>query len=208
MCAAQPIVHVIDDDPALRHSLTWLIGSIGLQVLTYPDPHVFLDRYDPASPGCIVVDLRMPGMSGLDLQETLRARHSALPLIFISGHGEISAAVRAMRNGAVDFLEKPFSDQVLLDRIQQAIELNERLRRAAEADTAILARYRGLTERERQVFDMVVSGASNKRIAQRLDIATKTVETHRARVMLKMQAQSVAELVSLHLHVESHQGKP
>lgn len=197
----QAVVYVVDDDSAIRESLRWLIESVALQVETYASARAFLDGYHGGGPGCLVLDVRMPGMSGLDLQERLVVEDICLPILVITGHGDVSMAVRSMKSGAVDFVEKPYSDQMLLDRIQQAIEMHRRElgRRAIKSD--IRDRMGLLSPREQDVMNKVVTGRSNKAIAADLGLSPKTVEVHRARVMEKMQAESLPELVRLQLAV-------
>ncbi len=193
----EPVVFVVDDDPAIRESLRWLIESVSIQVETFDSARAFLDRYEPGQLGCLVLDVRMPGMGGLDLQEKLLADGVSLSVIIITGHGDVSTAVRAMKAGAIDFIQKPFSDQALLDRIQQAIEAHrDRLRRKAIRDE-INERVGRLSPRERDVMSQVVVGKSNKAVAADLGLSPKTVEVHRARAMEKMQANSLPELVRL-----------
>ena len=194
---AEPTVFVVDDDQAVRESLRWLVESVGLAVRTHGSAQAFLDEYDPQHPGCLVLDVRMPGASGIELQEDLRDMGSEIPIIFITGHADVATAVRAMKAGAVDFIEKPFSDQLLLDHIHRSIE-QDRERRAERARALdIMGRRESLTPRQRRVMDLVVGGSLNRMIAQELGIGVKTVEAHRAKVMEKMKARSVAELVKL-----------
>lgn len=192
-------VFVVDDDAAVCDSLRFLIESVGLPVRTFSSADEFLAAYTPDQPGCLVLDLRMPGMSGLELQEQLARQKCALPVIIITAHGDVPTAVRAMHAGAVDFMSKPFSDQNLLDRIHQALTKDAQARRGQAVRAGIAARVALLTPREREVMDLVVSGMPNKGIAAQLELSAKTVETHRARVMDKMQARSVAELVHMAL---------
>lgn len=194
-----PVVFVVDDDPAMRDSLRWLIESTGLQVETFADAQTFLARIRPELPGCVVLDVRMPGMSGLDLQAELARRGIGLPTIVVTGHAEVPMAVRAVKAGAIDFIEKPFSDQLLLDRVRQGIEMDRQERDGRARRAEILRRMSLLTQREREVLDLVVGGKANKEIAAALRLSPKTVEVHRAHVMEKMQASSVAELVRLAL---------
>jgi FixJ family two-component response regulator len=194
-----PVVFVVDDDPAMRDSLRWLIESTGLQVETFGDAQTFLARIRPELPGCLVLDVRMPGMSGLDLQAELGRRGIGLPTIVVTGHAEVPMAVRAVKAGAIDFIEKPFSDQLLLDRVRQGIEMDRRERDGRARRAEILRRMSLLTQREREVLDLVVVGRANKEIAAALHLSPKTVEVHRSHVMEKMQASSVAELVRLAL---------
>ena len=192
-------VFVVDDDAAIRDSLRWLVESIGLSVRTFENAAAFLDAYSPDQPGCLVVDVRMPGMSGLELQEQLNARGITLPVIVISGHADVPMAVRAMKGGAVDFLQKPFDDQVLIERINNAIGRDRRARQDGLRQTDLASLFERLTPREREVMELVVSGKANKQIAAILDRSEKTVEHHRAHVMRKMEAGSLAELVKLRI---------
>jgi two-component system, LuxR family, response regulator FixJ len=195
--AAEPTVFVVDDDHAVRQALSLLMRSVALPVETYASAQAFLDHCDGKRAGCVVLDIRMPGLSGLELQDEMLRRGIALPLIFITGHGDVAMAVRAMKGGAVDFIEKPFSDQQLLDRINQALERDrsERAARGARADTR--ARLALLTPREREVMQRIVAGQANKVIAIELSLSERTVEIHRAKVMSKSGARSLAELVSM-----------
>ena len=195
-------VFVVDDDEAMRDSLRWLIESVKLPVETYASSAEFLAAFE-GKPGCLILDVRMPGMGGLDLQEKLREKSICLPIIFISGHGDIPMAVHAIKLGAIDFIEKPFNDQVLLDRIYYAIELCKRMREAREAQFNIVANHRLLTPRECQVVEGVVAGKSNKVIAAELGVSWKTIEVHRANAMRKMQAHSLSELVGMVLHLRT-----
>ena len=192
-------VFVVDDDEAVRNSLRWLIESVGVKVETYESAQAFLRAYRPKRAGCLVVDVRMPGMSGLELQDWLVMQGINLPVIVITGHGDVPMAVRAMKTGAVDFIEKPFNDQLLLDRIQSAVEQDIQRRHDNAERTEIEARLAQLTPREREVMNMVVAGDSNKMIATTLGVSKKTVEAHRAKVMEKMEAESLAELVRMAL---------
>ncbi len=193
----QVTVFVVDDDQAMRSSLQWLIESVGLAVESFASADEFLTSYYPGRAGCLLLDVRMPGMSGLELQEYLNAHEIKIPVIIITGHGDVHMAVRAMKRGAIDFIEKPFNDEVLLDAIRNALNLDER-RRGYQAERAELAaRLAQLTPREHEVMDMVTEGKSNKEIAKTLGVSAKTVEAHRARVMEKMQAGSLAELVRM-----------
>ncbi|MEQ6342008.1 MAG: response regulator FixJ [Gammaproteobacteria bacterium] len=198
-------VFVVDDDPAMRNSLCWLVESIGLHVETYPSAADFLANYHPARPGCLVADVRMPGMSGLELQEKLATNRIPIPIIIITGHGDVAMAVRAMKIGAVDFIEKPFNDQLLLDRIQQALGKDEEARLSNIEREIVTARIALLTPREREVMEHVVAGQLNKQIAADLNISIKTVEVHRAKIMEKMQASTLSKLVEMVLR---HKGKP
>lgn len=191
------VVYIVDDDAAVRQSLALLVRSVGLQAESFESGSAFLAAYDPEMSGCLVVDIRMPGLSGLDLQQALKERDCQLPIVFITGHADVAMAVRAMRAGALDFIEKPFRDQELLDRINQALALDE-TRRAARAEVAtIRAQLAGLTPREREVMERIVQGQANKVIAIQLGLSERTVEIHRAKVMAKTGVHSLAELVSL-----------
>ncbi len=190
-------VFVIDDDPAVRESLQWLIESVGLKVETYSNAQEFLDAFDRDRPGCLVLDVRMPGISGLDLQDQLASQQVRIPVIIITGHADVPMAVRAMKAGVVDFIEKPFSDELLLDRIRAALELDARIRLNQSHRTEVEAYFAQLTPREREVMGSVVAGKSNKQIAAELGLSQKTVEVHRAHVMQKMHADSLAELVQM-----------
>lgn len=190
-------VYVVDDDEAIRHSLELLIGAIGLQTGVFPDAGSFLEIYEPELRGCIVADLRMPGMNGLELQEELITRDCRMPLIFLTGHGDVPAAVRALKKGATDFLVKPFNPTVLLERIQQALAADFEQHEAREKASEIAAHFATLTPREKEIMMLVTEGHSSKVIALDLGISERTVELHRSRVMKKMSARSVAELVRI-----------
>ncbi len=199
----EPVVHVVDDDPNLLKSLRWLLESVGLKVATFDRARDFLADFDPAQPGCVILDVRMPGMSGLELTQHLKSRHIAIPVILLTGHGDTGMAVQSMRDGAFDFVEKPYSEQKLLDRIHEAIEHDCRTRRElAERDEA-LSRVAQLTPREREVLDLIVQGLGNKQMASRLGISEKTVEVHRSRIMKKLEAKGVADVVKLALLLRS-----
>ena len=195
----EPTVFVVDDDRAMRDSLSWLLDSVGLRVRSYATAAEFLADHDPAQPGCLVLDVRMPGMSGLDLQAELARRGVELPTIVITGHAEVSMAVRAVKAGALDFIEKPFSDQLLLDRVRQALEIDLEAREVRRRREDARRRLATLTAREREVLDLVVAGKANKEIASALGLSTKTVEVHRAHVMSKMCVDSLAELIRITL---------
>ncbi|WP_089726115.1 response regulator transcription factor [Candidatus Thiosymbion oneisti] len=194
-----PTVFVVDDDQAMRSSLKWLIESIGMQVKTYGSADEFLSSYFPGRAGCLLLDVRMPGMSGLDLQAHLAREDSWLPVIIITGHGDVSMAVKAMKSGAVDFIEKPFHDEALLTSIRNALEFDEKQRALQSRRAEIAVRLAELTPREHEVMEMVTEGRANKEIATVLGVSAKTVEAHRARVMDKMGASSLAELVRMAL---------
>jgi two-component system, LuxR family, response regulator FixJ len=191
----EPTVFVVDDDRAMRDSLRWLLESVGLTVRTYSTAADFLREYEPAQPGCLVLDVRMPGMSGLDLQAELVRRGAGLPTIVVTGHAEVPMAVRAVKAGAVDFIEKPFSDQLLLDRVRQALEIDRLEREVRHRREEARRRLESLTAREREVLGLVAAGKANKEIAASLRLSPKTVEVHRAHVMSKMAVDSLAELI-------------
>lgn len=198
---AKSTVFVVDDDQAMRNSLKWLIESVGVQVESFSSADDFLAQYQPGRNGCLVLDVRMPGMSGLDLQEQLTQRNFQIPVVIITGHGDVPMAVRAMKSGAIDFIEKPFNDEVLLDAIRRAIAFGEQQRSHEIEHRQIQERLQHLTPREHEVMQMVTEGRSNKEIANSLGVSAKTIEAHRARVMEKMQAGSLAELVRMVLAV-------
>ena len=191
------IVFVVDDDEAICESLRLLIGDIGLEVRTFTSARQFLDTYDPSHPGCLVLDVRMSGMSGLELQSRLLDMGIYIPTIIITGHADVPMAVEAMKAGAMDFIEKPFRDQVLLDGIQKAIDLDLRTRRRRRERQDVQARIQLLTQREREVMGRLVAGKSNKNIAFDLGISQKTVDFHRANILEKTGVSSVVELVRL-----------
>jgi FixJ family two-component response regulator len=197
MTKADPAVFIVDDDEAIRDSLSMLMHSVGLRADCYASAQEFLEAYDPDRPGCLILDVRMPGMSGMDLQERLAAMHSMLPIIFLTGHGDVPMAVHAMQAGAVDFVQKPFNEQALLDRIQQTIEQDMKNRKLLGQRDDILKRVGTLTPRERQVMELVVDGKANKVIAIDLGVSERTIEIHRARVMQKMKAESLPHLVRM-----------
>lgn len=199
----KPTVFVVDDDEAVRDSLRWLVRSVGLEVTTASSAAEFLDRFDPDQPGCVVLDIRMPGMSGLELLTRLQELGATLPVIIITGHGDVPMAVRALKAGAMEFIEKPFNDQVLLDCIHKAIGKDAERRITHQQQRLVAERYQQLTPREREVMTGVVEGLANKEISRQLDISVKTVEAHRARIMEKMQANSLSQLVRLAMILES-----
>ena len=190
-----PQVHVVDDDEAVRSSLRFLIRSVGLQAQCFASAQDFLKSYDPAQPGCLLLDVRMPGMSGLDLQQELNRRGATIPVIFITGHGDVPMAVSTMKKGAVDFIEKPF-DQAALKALVERM-LGEARLRAAESENRRLneSLMSRLTAREQQVLERIVAGRLNKQIADDLGISIKTVEAHRANIMGKLNANTVADLM-------------
>jgi RNA polymerase sigma factor (sigma-70 family) len=193
----QPIVFIVDDDQAVRDSLRWVIEAAGFKVKVYPSAESFLQELDSDQPGCLVLDVRMPEMDGLQLQKSLLAENHLLPIIFVSAHGSVPDAVGALREGAIDFLTKPFDNEVLLERIQSSIELDRKRREARQQQESIGALMAKLTLRERQVLELIVMGKPNKIVAAELGISTKTVEIHRSRVMEKLAARNLAELIHL-----------
>jgi len=192
-----PVIYVVDDDQAMVESLLWIIESVGLKVKTYVRAQDFLDEYEPSQHGCLLLDVRMPGMSGPELQLKLNDRGAALPVIFISGHGDVPLAVRVMKAGAVDFLTKPFNDQVLLESINKALRVDRLHREKLQENAKAEAKFALLSPREVQVLQGIVAGKQNKVISAELEISLKTVEAHRASVMKKMSVKSVPELVRL-----------
>lgn len=202
----QQTVFVVDDDQAARESLRWLLESVGQLVQCHSSAREFLDSYDGSVPGCLVLDVRMPGMSGLELQNHLLERGWCLPVIVVTGHGDVPMAVRAMKAGAVDFLQKPYNDQTLLDRIQLALDLCRQRRRSHSELSQIRSNCEQLTPREREVAELVVAGKANKVIAIELGLSPKTIEVHRANVMFKMQANSLSELVQMWMRMRMPAG--
>ena len=201
--APEPLVFIVDDDEAMRRSVGFLLRTAGLKSKTFGSAREFLDDYKPGAPGCLLLDVRMPGMSGLELQEHLRAERITVPVVILTAYGDVAMAVRAMKAGAVDFIEKPFEGSVLLDRIRGALAREARVRVDETRRRHVTEHLDRLTPREREVMDLVVAGLLNKQIAAELGISMKTVEIHRARVMEKMQAESLAELVRMAVDVEA-----
>jgi len=190
-------VCIVDDDAAVRDSLEWLIESVNLPVETFTNGMEFLDSNAPFEPGCVILDIRMPGLSGIDVFEDLQTRAATIPVIFLTGHGDVHLAVRAMKAGAFDFVEKPFNDQLLLDLVQKAIKYDEETATLHDELGEIKIRVEKLTERERQVLDGVVAGGSNRSIAETLNLSEKTIEFHRSKMMDKMAAESLAQLIQM-----------
>jgi len=200
--AAGPTVYVVDDDEMFRKSLHWLLESVGLPVAAFATAAEFLDAYRAGDPGCLVLDIRMPGMSGLQLQDELAARGVRLPIVFLTAHGDVPMAVAAVKKGAVDFVQKPYNDQRLLDVVQDALQRDADTRATDERHQRTAGLIAAMTPREREVMNAVVAGKTNKVIADELGVAVKTIEAHRARMMDKMGAGSVAELVRLVTAIE------
>lgn len=196
-----PIVFIVDDDEAVRDSTAMLVRSLSLRAETFASAQEFLDDFDAQQPGCIVLDVRMPGMSGLELQEKLAEEGATIPIIFITAHGDVPMAVSAIKRGAMDFIQKPFRDQELIDKIQAALCRDAEVREAMTDRERFKGRIALLTPREREVMDLVVEGHANKVIAAELGLSERTVEIHRARVMAKMAADSLAQLVKMALLV-------
>ncbi|HJW24379.1 MAG TPA: response regulator transcription factor [Rhodocyclaceae bacterium] len=206
MSEGMPTIHVVDDDEAMRDSMTWLLEGEGYQVACYDSAAAFLAARSDDMQGCMVLDVRMPNMSGLELQERLDALGCSLPIIFVTGHGDVPMAVSALQRGACDFIEKPFNNEDILSRIRRALDLECQLRTRRQRDTALSHRAGQLTPREREVMRLVVAGKLNKQIADELNISMKTVEAHRARVMEKMDVRTLAELVKASMALDERQG--
>lgn len=198
----QPTVFIVDDDEVVRDALTLLMESVGLEVATFASAQEYLDQFDSEQPGCLVTDVRMPGISGLDLQARLAAEKIHPPVIIITGHGDVPMAVRAVQNGAVDFLEKPFNNQAMLDSVHRAIEMDAKQRGESSRLQEIEARYDTLTPREKEVMQLVIEGVRNKNIAYDLEISQSTVEVHRSRVMEKMAAKTLSDLMRMSMAMD------
>jgi len=193
----QPVVFVIDDDASVREAVEDLLRSVGLEVESFASTQEFVQSKRPDTPGCIVLDVRLPGPSGLEFQRTLIESNIRLPIIFISGHGDIPMSVRAMKSGAIEFLTKPLHEQGLLDAIQVAIERDRAQRQEAKVSAELQARFNSLTLREREVFTLVVTGRPNKQIAAQLELSEMTVKVHRSQITRKMRAKSLVDLVRM-----------
>lgn len=205
---AEPTVFVVDDDPDVCESLSLLLKSVGLNTETFTNAQSFLDSYRPERPGCLIVDVRMPGMSGLELQQTLTQQDICLPVIVITAHGDVPMAIRAMKAGAIDFIEKPYSSQALLEQVHKALAKDAEARRLHSQRDAIAALLARLTSREYEVLERVVAGKYNKVIAAELDISVPTVEARRKRIMEKLEAKSFADLVRILASHKANKGKP
>ncbi|MBY4678325.1 response regulator transcription factor [Marinobacterium arenosum] len=197
--SSQPIVYVVDDDADVRDSLQWLLESVGLRVQSFGTAQAFFDGYPAGQSGCLVMDVRMPGLSGLSAQTKLAELAIDIPVIMISAHGNVDMAVTAMTQGALTFIEKPFNDQLLLDQVQAALQRDQQRRQGLARKQQLQQRYDSLTKREKQVFERVVQGLTNNEIADQLAINRKTVEGHRAHMMNKMAAESLPELIQMAL---------
>ncbi len=195
-------VYIVDDDEVVRDALKLLMESVGLEVATYASAQEYLDQFDCEQSGCLVTDVRMPGISGLDLQARLAAEKIHPPVIIITGHGDVPMAVRAVQAGAIDFLEKPFNNQTMLDSVHRAIEMDAKQRGESSRLQEIEARYDMLTPREKEVMQLVIEGMRNKNIAYDLEISQSTVEVHRSRVMEKMQAKTLSDLMRMSLTMD------
>ena len=202
MSNEEPTVFIIDDDEAVRDSLMLLLQSVGLNAKAFDGGRAFLEQYDMEATGCAVLDIRMPGMSGMELQDKLNEMHSILPIIFITGHGDVPMAVKAVQSGALDFIQKPFRDQDLIDRINDALRLDLEHRVELTNIHDIEKRFGGLTKREQEVIMLVTDGCANKVIAIDLSLSQRTVELHRAHAMQKMQAKSLAQLIRMMVSIK------
>ena len=207
MTTHEPTVFLVDDDHAVRDALELLLDSAGHRTVSYSSAADFLDDFDQNRPGCLVLDIRMPGMSGMELQTALTAKDVNIPIIFLTGHGNVSMSARAFRTGAIDFLEKPFDENILLERIQEAIRLDQSNQTVAARRVNASTRMASLTPREREVMLLIVAGNANKEIATKLDLSTRTIETHRGHILEKTGAQSLADLIELAIASGSHELK-
>jgi two-component system, LuxR family, response regulator FixJ len=203
MKSEQPLVHVIDDDEAVRDSISMLFETENIEHVVYSSATDFLNAYSDAMCGCLVLDVRMPNMTGLELQEALNKRHSTLPIIFITGHGDIPMAVEAMRRGALDFLRKPFGEDDLLQRVNEALKRATEVRDVRKVRAEAQTHFETLSPREKEVFERIASGQANKFVAAELGISERTVEIHRSQVMRKMGARSLAQLVRMKIDLDT-----
>ncbi|HVW51991.1 MAG TPA: response regulator [Trinickia sp.] len=195
MMVPAPVVYILDDDTGMRTSLAWLLESVGIKSIGFGDPVEFLDAFDESVPACLVLDVRMPGRSGFDVQTELNRRGAKVPTIFVSGHGDIPMSVRAMQNGAIDFIPKPYNSQQMLDRVQSAIKVALQNHAAERKRSELRQRIQSLTAREKEVLRGVIDGKGSKRIAADLSISVKTVDVHRSSIKEKLGAESIAMLV-------------
>ncbi|OLF54383.1 response regulator transcription factor [Pseudomonas chlororaphis] len=195
--ATQQLVYVVDDDPGMLDSTVWLLESVGLKAMPFTSGRAFLEHCDPSLDACVLLDVRMPGMGGLNVQEELRQRDIHLPLIFVSGHADVPIVVRAFKAGAVDFIEKPYNEQLLLDSVQQALSRADDRHSRNAGQAKVEARLESLTPRERDVLLPLVQGYSNREIAEQLGVSVKTIDLYRSRVMKRMQAEHLPELVGM-----------
>lgn len=193
----EPKVYVVDDDQGMLDSTVWLLESVGLQALPFTSGQAFLEACDVAVPACVLLDVRMPGMGGLSVQEALRTRGVQVPVIFVSGHADVPIVVRAFKAGAIDFIEKPYNDQLLLDSVQDALGRSSRVQVSSRQRDEVQARIDSLTRRERDVFVPLVQGYTNREIAEQLQVSVKTVDLYRSRVMKRMQAEHLPDLVGM-----------
>lgn len=199
--AESGLVFIVDDEEAVRDSIALLLRSVGIRSRTFGDAREFLDSYQPSERGCLVLDIRMPRMGGMEVQQELNRRGWGIPVIFVTGHGDVPMAVEAMRAGAVDFLQKPFKDDELIRRVQKALEQDARLREQLSSVEQVRSRFDSLTPREREIAERLADGAANKAIAIDLGLSERTVELHRAHVMQKMEARGLAQLVQMVLQI-------
>ena len=190
-----PLIHLIDDDEAVRASLALLIGTVGLRVQAWADPLAFVDQFDRQGIGAIVLDVRMPGISGLSVLDTLRAQGVDQPIILLTGHGTVEMCRRAFKAGAAEFLEKPVNDELLIETLQNAVRQHVKSRQRHQADRTARERYAQLSEREREVLGLIIEGLTNKEIGRALTLSPRTVETHRANLFAKLEAESLAQLI-------------
>ena len=204
----EPTVYIVDDDPDMRDSLRWLIKTVGLRAETFPSAASFLRDFAPNGPGCLILDVRMPGTSGLDLFEELVARGEGMPVIFITAYADVPMAVRAMKSGAVEFVEKPFNRQTLLDKVQRAIKDDVTRRSRLAASEMVQAKFRTLTEKEREFMELIKEGRPNKEIATRLEITPRAVELRRSSLMRKLGVRTLAELLRLTIVQEVVRDQP
>ena len=204
MRSYEPTVFLVDDDHAVRDALELLLDSVGLRTVSYSSAAAFLEGFEKNRRGCLVLDIRMPGMSGMELQAALAEKSVNIPIIFLTGHGNVSMSAKAFRTGAIDFMEKPFNENVLLERIQEAIQLDQSNQAVAARRVDANTRLVSLTPREREVMLLIVAGNANKEIATKLNLSTRTIETHRGHILEKTGAQSLADLIELAIASGSH----